>query len=805
MARLHESGSRFSHDGRTLFVTFSAPTDESCKDLALRAFSDLGSEGQGSEQLPDFTEELIHLTEEEYKEVYPVLKQNPEYIGKLSEVMEAQRAGGENSCLNAVKLPGHFLIVKGNQCSVIKRPSSAKELGSGGLKTVEKWSAVGWTEGALRRVKQAVGDFKVKTDEVRQRLMKVGPTVSKVTESCEGCVKTDVLFYKDDSGEISVSTLQDKLPDYKTLKDYLKERSLSDKEKIELICQLVDDCQQMWEQGLVHNDIKDENIIVVFENGKAKLKLTDFDLATTGQRVQGGTLTTMSPEVIEGKPPTSKSDLYSLAEVLNIMLFDKPSKGVKVGGLFQKYAEIRKDRERRKSDPEAYKQTMSILEASDRQEEFQRIMFQALDPNHETRLGPQEFSERLQDLIPRLEGWQVKVDPESALGKLAEKMEIPQERKERVLQQFFFIKDAGTVYEQQGSLRIPKYVSQLRLKDDLVDKVQEMLEGKLKQGSIPITSVELPDGDLLYVDGDKIRLLEKSRSEGILGRGGVKDVQIAFEEGGPASLGTWRGGVGPKEVKEISDLERSLSEVSKIEVVVPTRPLFYVDRNGEIQCQARQEFIGDYTDLKDLLAENEETEGRLLSVQKRAQMLSPLGEAVEKAHRMGVAFKDIKLDNIVLKGDRLFLTDYVDSMQIFDPVSKEARSRDRAMTPVYSPPEAFLREGKHPEKADVYSFAVTAYRTLLGKSPRFLEMERGEGEPLDEVFRKYAEKRRGEVGQTVDQLLLKEEACIEGASEAVNTQFYELMKRALDPNPLKRCEMKEFNEEWERLVECLPH
>lgn len=92
---------------------------------------------------------------------------------------------------------------------------------------------------------------------------------------------------------------------------------------LSVIEQIADALQYIATQGIVHRDVKPENIILM-PNGLAKL--TDFGCAittgTSGDMV-AGSLAYMSPEQLEGLPLNECADIYSLGAVLYRLLTSK--------------------------------------------------------------------------------------------------------------------------------------------------------------------------------------------------------------------------------------------------------------------------------------------------------------------------------------------------------------------------------------------------------------------------------------------------------------------------------------------------
>jgi serine/threonine-protein kinase len=71
------------------------------------------------------------------------------------------------------------------------------------------------------------------------------------------------------------------------------------------------------DRGVVHRDLKPANVMV---DGRGQARLTDFGLALPSDSMEGagfaGTPAYMSPEQLEGRVPTPRSDLYALGLIL---------------------------------------------------------------------------------------------------------------------------------------------------------------------------------------------------------------------------------------------------------------------------------------------------------------------------------------------------------------------------------------------------------------------------------------------------------------------------------------------------------
>ena len=112
----------------------------------------------------------------------------------------------------------------------------------------------------------------------------------------------------------------------KTHKEIIKEEGpLQPKAAVNYVCQVLDALSHAHERGIIHRDVKPQNVIVT---PRGKVKLTDFgiarDAAATTRTFAGtnviGSVHYISPEQARGDNATAGSDIYSCAIMLYEML-----------------------------------------------------------------------------------------------------------------------------------------------------------------------------------------------------------------------------------------------------------------------------------------------------------------------------------------------------------------------------------------------------------------------------------------------------------------------------------------------------
>jgi serine/threonine protein kinase len=165
------------------------------------------------------------------------------------------------------------------------------------------------------------------------------PTVvARFRREAEACSKLrsphTVIIYDFDQTEDGVLYLAMELVRGQNLQDMQRASgNISPERCLHILDQVAEALGEAHDQGIVHRDMKPENIMVEQREGEDFVKVLDFGIAkivsgdggksgpaltAIGQTV--GTLEFMSPEQLRGKPLDGRSDIYALGMVAYEML-----------------------------------------------------------------------------------------------------------------------------------------------------------------------------------------------------------------------------------------------------------------------------------------------------------------------------------------------------------------------------------------------------------------------------------------------------------------------------------------------------
>ncbi len=109
------------------------------------------------------------------------------------------------------------------------------------------------------------------------------------------------------------------LPESQTILDALQNKSLED--KIELIHQLLQALAYLHRRGVLHRDLKPDNVLVI--DGVVRILDFGLSMSATGSSLSSGTPIYMAPELFEGARYTAAADLYAIGVLIYQLLTGK--------------------------------------------------------------------------------------------------------------------------------------------------------------------------------------------------------------------------------------------------------------------------------------------------------------------------------------------------------------------------------------------------------------------------------------------------------------------------------------------------
>ncbi|MEU8622858.1 serine/threonine-protein kinase [Streptomyces sp. NPDC048623] len=178
-----------------------------------------------------------------------------------------------------------------------------------------------------------------------------------------------------------------------------RERRLAPEAAVAIIADVADGLAAAHKAGVVHRDVKPENILLDMEGplgpgGAHPALLTDFGVAklidtpgrTKATRIIG-TPDYLAPEIVEGLPPRAAVDIYALATVLYELLAGfTPFGGGHPGAVLRRHV------------------TETVVPLPGIPEELWQLMVQCLAKAPASRLRASELGSRLRDVLPMLKG-----------------------------------------------------------------------------------------------------------------------------------------------------------------------------------------------------------------------------------------------------------------------------------------------------------------------------------------------------------------------------------------------------------------
>ena len=157
------------------------------------------------------------------------------------------------------------------------------------------------------------------TEDEKSRFIQEAKTASAMNHP-NVCTIYSIEEYENKDGDKQLFIAME-FVDGKTLSD--KKGTLSDKQKLEISAQVAEGLAAAHEKGIVHRDIKPDNIMIrkdgivqIMDFGLAKLYASGNVSRLTKAGTTLGTMGYMSPEQIQGQDVDHRTDIFSLGVVL---------------------------------------------------------------------------------------------------------------------------------------------------------------------------------------------------------------------------------------------------------------------------------------------------------------------------------------------------------------------------------------------------------------------------------------------------------------------------------------------------------
>jgi protein-serine/threonine kinase len=160
-----------------------------------------------------------------------------------------------------------------------------------------------------------------------------------------------------------------------------------------------------------------------------------------------------------------------------------------------------------------------------------------------------------------------------------------------------------------------------------------------------------------------------------------------------------------------------------------------------------------------------------LSLERKIYFYKQLIEGVIYIHNIGVAHRDLKLENLLINGENLKIIDFGESC-VWKLNNNIIKTSGIKGTTCYIAPEEFISE-YNADKVDIWSLGIILYNLIYSKMPWCIACKN------DIVFSNHI---KYETTDEIDPRIFK------------NSEYYDIFKKILKTNPEKRITVNELKE-----------